>query len=348
MRINRLNDYCGASTQVIRRQNNCLNLFRLIAAIQVAYGHIIIHMMCTPPNFVSNILGYFQGVPIFFILSGFLIWDSIDRSKSYNQYLKKRFWRIYPELWIAVLIEIIAILYLYNVTNVKQLLLFIFTQATFFQFWTPDFLRGYGCGTPNGSLWTIGVIIQFYIIIWFIRKILHNRGKSIWVISFIIAIILGMIPVIFSGRISNILIKLYQQSIFNYSYLFLIGSFIAEYRDKIIGYIIKFWWLFTLVAVALYITNIDIPYLQYAILKNTFSVIGIIGFAYSFPKLNIKTDISYGLYIYHMTIVNVMITLGFIGEIKYILIALLLSVLFAYISTKTIGLMSYKKKAILK
>lgn len=338
MSINSLIDYCGDSKKLTGRQNNCLNLFRLIAALQVAYGHIIIHMMCTPPEIVSKILGYFQGVPIFLILSGFLIWDSVDRSKSYDSYLKKRFWRIYPELWIAILIEIIALLSLYNVTNIKQFLLFIFTQATFFQFWTPDSLRGYGCGTPNGSLWTIGVIIQFYIIIWFIRKILHNRGKLIWIISFIITIILGMIPEMMSGRVPEILIKLYQQTVFNYFYLFFIGALLAEYRNKILGNIIKFWWLFTLIAVVLYIVNIETLYLQYAILKNTFSVIGIIGFAYSFPKLNIKTDISYGLYIYHMTIVNVMITLEFTRQIKYMIIALLFSILFAWISTKTIGL----------
>ena len=88
MRINGLTEYCGESSQVIRRKNNCLNLFRLIAALQVAYAHIIIHMKCVPSKLLSDVLGYFQGVPIFFILSGFLIWDSIDRSKSYNQYLK--------------------------------------------------------------------------------------------------------------------------------------------------------------------------------------------------------------------------------------------------------------------
>ena len=44
-------------------------------------------------------------------------------------------------------------------------ILFIFCQSSIFQFWTPNFLRGYGCGTPNGSLWTIGILIQFYIII---------------------------------------------------------------------------------------------------------------------------------------------------------------------------------------
>ena len=46
-----------------------------------------------------------------------------------------------------------------------------------------------------------------------------------------------------------------------------------------------------------------------------------------------------------MTIVNVMITLGVSRKIKYILIALLLSVLFAYISTKTIGLIILQEKS---
>ena len=47
-----------------------------------------------------------------------------------------------------------------------------------------------------------------------------------------------------------------------------------------------------------------------------------------------------------MTIVNAMITLGFTGKIKYMFIALLISIVLAWVSTKTIGALSVKKKAI--
>ena len=110
-------------------------------------------------------------------MSGFLIWMSIARSTTFGQYCKKRFWRIFPELWVAVAVEIVAILLLYDHTiEWGKLSLFAVTQSTIFQFWTPDFLREYGCGCPNGSLWTICVLIQFYVIAFYVYKWL--RGKK--------------------------------------------------------------------------------------------------------------------------------------------------------------------------
>ena len=63
-------------------QNNSLNLFKLIAALQVMFGHIIEHLEISIPSWINQMLGIFQGVPIFFTLSGFVIWFSIDRSAN--------------------------------------------------------------------------------------------------------------------------------------------------------------------------------------------------------------------------------------------------------------------------
>ena len=60
------------------RRHNCINLIRIIAAFQVAYGHMVIHMHINVSPVINRVFGYFQGVPLFFLLSGFLIWDSID------------------------------------------------------------------------------------------------------------------------------------------------------------------------------------------------------------------------------------------------------------------------------
>lgn len=81
--------------------NNCLSLIRIIAAVQVMMGHMIEHFELPGNEAVLHATYFFRGVPIFFAISGFLMWFSIERSKSYSQCLKKRFWRIYPELWAA-------------------------------------------------------------------------------------------------------------------------------------------------------------------------------------------------------------------------------------------------------
>ena len=142
---------------------NSLNTVRLLAACQVLLLHISDHFVLPvwlQP--VHHLLNLIPGVPVFFILSGFLIWHSIETSGSYSVYLKKRAVRIYPELWISVILELLCLIFLYDQpVPILELLAFAFGQATVFQFWKPDSLLGYGCGTPNGSLWTIPVMVTF-------------------------------------------------------------------------------------------------------------------------------------------------------------------------------------------
>lgn len=233
---------------------------------------------------------------------------------------------------------------LYGIHNLKQLFLFIGTQSTILQFWTPGSLRGYGCGTPNGSLWTIGVLIQFYLVVWFIRKRLHNKKQFYWCSVWILSVFLGMISRILQNTVPQIVIKLYGQTVFPYLYLFLAGAFLAEFSKEILSYIAKYWYAFILISVILYISKFDIPFTSYSVLKSIIGVYGMIGFVYSFPRLNIKTDISYGLYIYHMTVVNAMITLGFTKQIQYLFIAVIVSIIFAWISTKTVGSWTSRQK----
>lgn len=133
---------------------------------------------------ISTILYFFMGVPMFFFLSGYLIWFSVKRTENLKEYCKKRVFRIYPELWIGIIIEIFTIIFFYK-EKIQWIRLgfFMLTQGTILQFWTPEFLREYGCGTPNGSLWTICVIIQFYIVIWMIKKFLYRKKGIFWIIS---------------------------------------------------------------------------------------------------------------------------------------------------------------------
>ena len=157
------------------------------------YGHTIVHLNIQHIPILGDFINFFYGVPIFFTMSGFLIWWSIGRSKSFGEYLKKRFWRIFPELWVAVAIELIVLICLYHKPiNWLQFGAFAITQSTVFQFWTPDCLSGYGCGCPNGSLWTICVLIQFYFFAYFVYKALHGRKTWVWLITFVASLGVSM------------------------------------------------------------------------------------------------------------------------------------------------------------
>ena len=267
-------------------KKNCLNLIRLIAAFQVMYFHVLTSLNVSSNLIVSNIMSFFYGVPIFFVLSGFLIWQSIGKSEGYQDYLKKRFLRIYPELWCGIIFEIITIIVFYKEKiNIFTLLCFTLTQGTFFQFWTPADLRGYGCGTPNGALWTICVIIQFYILVYFLYKLIHKKNIKIWLAFLITACIIYLLSPFVEKLIPNTLYKLYNQTIIPYSWMFIFGAFLSEYKAKTIIFLKKYWSLLLGISIISLCFGIDVNK-GYGIIRCITLTSGLIGFAYSFVNFH--------------------------------------------------------------
>lgn len=335
----------SASGRIIPFKENSLNTFRLLAALQVLWGHTLWHLEIDRIPIIGDFIDFFIGVPVFFTLSGFLIWQSIGKSKSYGEYAKKRFWRIYPELWLAVAVEIVVLLLLYHEPiNYPQLGLFTFGQATIFQFWTPDFLRGYGCGCPNGALWTITVLIQFYFSAYFIYKWLKDRQSWIWWVVILMAVTIGWLTPYVKSFLPETISKLYGVSLIPYLWMFLMAAFVSEKKDKVIPFLKRYWWvIIALLVLKRYVLHWDVIS-SYALFDTTMLFAGIVGFAYAVPQLNIKTDISYGVYIYHMTVVNALIALGFTGQSWTLWAVIAVTCVLAWISTVTIGRFSIRMK----
>lgn len=327
----------------IDRQANCFNLVRLLAAIQVFVGHARVHLDVEFPAFLLNIIKGFGGVPIFFGLSGFLIWNSLNKTPNLIQYAKKRVLRLYPELWIGVLFNALVIIVLYFAKiKWKQFCLFLFAQASILQFWTPDFLREYGCGTPNGSLWTIGVMVQAYLFMWVIYKILHKTKMSKWIVFYLVFVALNILRQFLPNLLPGILSKLFSQTFAPYMWMFLLGAFFSEYFDCVLPALKKYWWIFFILSQAILYTNIDFG--GYPTIHCTLLICSIIGFGYHVSNVKIKYDLSYGFYIYHMIVINAMIQLGFVGHWSHIVVAFIISILLAGVSYFTIGSFSRKKR----
>lgn len=328
-------------------KKNSLNTIRLLAAISVMFGHACTHLSVERPIILSQVLEFFFGVPIFFAMSGYLIWNSVGKSKDFLSYAKKRFWRIYPELWVGVAVEIVSIILFYEGSiQWGKLGLFTVTQGTFLQFWTPDFLRAYGCGTPNGSLWTICVLIQFYILAYPMEKLLRGKKTGIWMGAIVVSLVVAAVSPLLENVLPEIMYKLYNQTIVPYLWLFLIGEFVAENQTKLIPWLKKWWLPLFALSVAVMAMGIDVmggPH-RYGILRCTTLIAAVLGFAYRFPQLNVKTDISYGIYIYHMIVVNVMIAVGATGTLPHVFGAMAISCVVAYLSTKTVGRLHLEKR----
>ena len=324
------------------RQPNCLNTVRLLAALLILLGHGIQHLGTGTPQWLAWLISYFRGVPVFFVLSGFLIWDSLGRNSG-KLYAKKRFFRIYPELWGAVALGLLVMLVLYRQTlSLPQVGAFTLTQSTFLQFWTPDCLRGYGCGTPNGALWTICVQVQFYIVIWFAFKLLRKQKKVGWLVVMLTTMAVGALLPVLESRLPEIGCKLLQQTLLPYFWLFMLGCLLANYSTQLLPWLKKLWPALLALAAVIKWTGWDL-HASYDLLHSSFLTAGLIGFAYCLPKLNIRIDISYGVYIYHMIVINAMIALGFVGSWAHLAITILITCLLAVVSTLTLGRLGDRK-----
>lgn len=269
---------------------------------------------------------------------------SILRSNSYLDYLKKRFWRIYPELWLAVIVEVVVLLALYNhPISWVQFGLFVFGQSTIFQFWTPDCLRDYGCGCPNGSLWTITVLVQFYVVAYPFYKYMQGKRLYIWLLTLISALGISCLTPFVQSLMSENMGKLYGISLIPFLWMFILALMLGEYKEKLLPSLKRFWPLLVIAALFVKYSGLDYK-ASYPILGTSLLILSVIGFAYSYPVFNVKTDISYGVYIYHMTVVNALMAIGFLYEWYLLLIVLVSTIILANISTKTVGAWSLKKK----
>lgn len=327
-------------------KKNCFDIIRLIAALQVMLGHCFEHFDLIKNSYtllVRDILNIIpgKGVVIFFVISGFFSLQSIEKSKNFGSYCKKKVLRIYPELWIAFGLNTILIAFFHGLkTGVKDLGIYVITQTTIFQFYTGNWLRNYGVGTPNGSLWTISVIIQFYFVAYFIYKFLRNASIKKWIISIIFSV---LISVVLSNlnllHVPEIVLKLFQVSVIPYLYIFLIGMMIFSYREKIIPVIEKrvflIYSVYLIVRILMSRLNSQISFgILYDVFSSTILAFAVIGFGY-IKSFRTKKEISYSLFIWHMMIVNVIIEIskkvGFNFSVLLGILATVIVVLFSLI-----------------
>jgi peptidoglycan/LPS O-acetylase OafA/YrhL len=347
------------------KENN-LNLIRLVAALQGAFSHSLAHLdIKTEWLLMLNnyFFKYIPGVPIFFFVSGFLIYWSFQRNSSnILQYFKNRLLRIYPALWFSLIVTIFILFV--SVTDFKKIvsqsdfLIWLLAQISFFQFYTPDILRFWGTGTPNGALWTIVIELQFYF---FIPVIYFLKNKHIYL--FFSIFLLSVLSSIYLGSLEKSLLstKLLGVFLFPWLHYFLLGIILFIYWEKLKKFIEnKFiFWLITYLFFNLFFDfYLGINTYSYFISSpiNIISDILLLALTFSAATTNNKlghkllgnNDISYGVYIYHMIIINTLINFNLIENPIYLIVSLVSTCLLGFLSWKFIEKKAlsfkYKKK----
>ena len=322
-------------------KTNNFDLLRIFAASQVLVGHTVLHLGIATPPWLYKLICAFPGVPIFFVISGFLISAAYERSPGLKSYCRNRVLRIYPGLWCCVLVTIlVAILCGFSFAN-SQAPLWIIGQFVG-AIYTPGFLKNFGIGSYNGSLWTIPVELQFYFLLpalyWLIRKRTKNQTSCFWLAWFaFVAIGFAaslMFPPLQNPEGEPTLQKLIRYSFFPHFFLFLSGILLQRlkaYESKWIAGKGAYW-LAAYLAFYYVVPTEPVTYVPATLLLGIVTV----SMAYTMPSISKKilkgNDISYGVYIYHGLMINILVEMGLTGRAEYFVLLAACTYLAGYVS----------------
>ena len=324
-------------------QANSFDILRVVAALTIISGHLLEHI---PPESENNravmsfFNSYFYGVVTFFAISGFLIPKSIENSASFVSFMKKRLLRLYPGIWCAFLVSFAVIMILYHPQlTLQRIFIWFGTQLSFFQVYTPGWLRGYGNGTPNGALWTIITEIQLYIVTWLLYKKMKKLSNRQWYVVIALATGMNLVCWIVKDIVPHIIYRLIFISFIPHLYIYLIGVFLYLKKDTILFWLSKRWIsvliMYTIWMSIFYFFLPQIGFYAPIHIGLTLPVM-IITVAYGLGKHRLKYDISYGMYLYHFIVINALIQLGVTNGIMAAAIVLPIAVLMGFLQSKFI------------
>jgi peptidoglycan/LPS O-acetylase OafA/YrhL len=300
--------------------NNNFDLLRLFAAAQVVSMHAGQWLQLAIHPQLLRLLWYFPGVPIFFVISGFLVTGSFLRTDSTAGYFFKRALRIFPGMW-ANLVVLFAMAAVTNViTSYRSVAIYFAIVAVT----GSTLLASHAVGLPfsgnvpffaGGVLATIAVELGFYLAVplMFARGI-RTRPWLLW-------------SVLACTALASCACQWWQQtaldsdaisaSIPPYLWVFLLGSAACLLWDRIRicfeGQALP--WLASYLMFS-YLTS-AVPDFKMLNLLNFISMALLAGVvlsaAYSWPaaaRVLRGHDFSYGIYLYHMPVIGALTIAG--------------------------------------
>ena len=134
-----------------------LDALRGLAALSVVLFHYTYQYFILT-GYSEPIVSFFKfggvGVQLFFVISGFVIFLTLDKSKSVFDFFVSRFSRLYPPYWFAVIFTSLVILITQVLGKEVDLKTFLLNM-TMLQYF-------FGVDDIDGVYWTLRVEITFY------------------------------------------------------------------------------------------------------------------------------------------------------------------------------------------
>ncbi len=354
---------------------NNFDLIRLAAAIQVFVGHAFLFGFLQH-NLVRDIIWFFPGVPVFFGMSGFLLLWSLDRNPDLVSYCKNRFLRLFPALWATMLLTT-AVLLIAKTISFDDLLgspalLYLIGRCTIIYSFVPQLIRRFAQGNPNGALWTIGVELQFYLLLPLLHRAIRRQPL---LMKNIILLTIGAISYWINRSDPNLPFDVYRLNgylriliseirIFYFLFFFIIGMlFYINYswlKKLLEGRCGIHFVIYCIICAAFFfctdLSKAD-PYFPDAIalIRYVFLMFFIFSTAFSNVELSWRllrgNDYSYGIYLTHLLVLNAFYeSHRFTGRMSFVLSAVVTGILawasWHFIEKKALRLKKYSLRSL--
>jgi peptidoglycan/LPS O-acetylase OafA/YrhL len=246
----------------------------------------------------------FVGLAIFFFLSGLLVTQSLYHSSTWKNFLWKRFLRLYPAAWLAIIFCLFILGPLLTTFSLHS----YFTDPLFFQYATSlslfrvsYLLPGVFVHSPvdpsvNAPLWSISLELKLYLglLIFYTIKFSY---KKVLIVFLVLAAVL----------VNSFLYDAVENSIRNFSHSFVLYPYVAYTPYFLVGvlcfiYRHKIYSNFYFALFASLIAYVSVKFNFFFLAKIVVIPILVL-YASSFKpmlikKITPKPDLSYGLYVF--------------------------------------------------
>lgn len=288
------------------------------------------------------------GLSGFFVISGYFIFQSLERSKHLLDYFKKRFLRLFPALFVVLLLTIVLAPFVYKseIPFLKNSAVYTYLPNNLSLYNFQSSIKGIfdtnAYHAINGSLWTIRYEFSLYVALSFLF-FFRTQQRIVCIILLIGFSVFILLYTFYLNRFGgSSLFGLQGIHLLNLGTFFIGGSLLASLQFEKIKYKVLILGLSVLILLlSLYFNFYDS--VKHFIFLIVVLLIGFIPlpFIHTFGRFG---DMSYGIYIYSFPIQQTLMYFFKMSTYSLLIYSVLLSVVFGFLSWHLIEKRALKYK----
>lgn len=288
------------------------------------------------------------GLSGFFVISGFFIFQSMQRSTSLFEYYKKRVLRLFPALFFLLLLTLILAPFVYegdvNILQNKAFYTYLPNNMSLYNFQSSisGIFDTNHYHAINGSLWSIRYEFFLYVglsILFFLK----NKKRLISILLIVSFLCSSILFQFFMARFSgSSILGMQGWDILNLGNFFLFGSLLASFKFEQLKNKKTVLAVFVLIfLVSLYFNFYN--EIKHVVLSIIILLVGYIPIKWikDFRKIG---DMSYGIYIYSFPVQQTLMYYFMLNTKALIFYSLIISMFLGYLSWHLIEKKALKYK----